>query len=66
MNSVGIEFTCICGNAKGWVKEDEITLPCPSCGKKYKGKYNKDKLTIDYEVVSGGEGVILTGGFYGH
>jgi len=46
MNST--EFTCKCGKMKGWVSDDgSVTKPCPQCGRKYKGRYNKKKLTIE-------------------
>jgi Zn finger protein HypA/HybF involved in hydrogenase expression len=47
ISQVAAEFTCICGKQKGWIYEDKETLPCPSCGRKYTGKYNADDLTID-------------------
>lgn len=46
MNSC--EFTCKCGKAKGWITEGEETKnPCPFCGRRYKGVYNAEDLTID-------------------
>lgn len=53
---ISTEFTCKCGAQKGWITESKTTQPCPNCGRKYTGKYNKRKLTIEaVEVLEGGE-----------
>ena len=46
-NGISREFTCKCGQQKGWISENTKTKPCPNCGRKYIGKYNQKKLTID-------------------
>lgn len=46
--SASSEFTCKCGKQKGWITDGEETVkPCPECGRKYKGVYNKKKYTIE-------------------
>ncbi len=47
------EFTCKCGKYICWITENETQrMPCPECGRTYKGIYNKNKLTIEaIEVV---------------
>ena len=50
------EFDCICGKQKGWITEGEETKnPCPSCGRKYKGVYDKKNFTIDAVELNKGE-----------
>ena len=45
MNSC--EFTCICGKTKGWITEgQEHPNPCPECGRRYRGEYDPENLTI--------------------
>lgn len=39
------EFSCKCGQT-GWIAEGEVTHHCPSCGRRYKGVYDKKKLII--------------------
>ena len=42
------EFLCKCGKLKGWITDGETKkIPCPACGRIYKGVYNKNNLTID-------------------
>lgn len=46
--SISSEFTCKCGRYKGWITDNETQkVPCPKCGRIYKGIYNKDSLTIE-------------------
>ena len=41
------EFTCKCGKQKGWITEGkENAIPCPKCGRKYRGEYDAKNLTI--------------------
>ena len=40
------EFTCFCGKQKGWISENQITAPCPHCGRIYKGSYSQQYLKI--------------------
>lgn len=49
--SVATSFTCKCGKCNGWIEEDQITLPCPNCGRVYKGRYCPKQLTILAEEV---------------
>lgn len=44
---ISSEFTCKCGQQKGWVTEGKTTLPCPNCGRKYKGVYSKKHFSIE-------------------
>lgn len=45
---ISANFTCLCGKQKGWITDGEIhRIPCPECGRVYKGKYNPKTLTID-------------------
>jgi len=47
-DKVSSEFTCRCGNQKGWITDGEVhPNPCPACNRRYKGKYNQKTLTID-------------------
>lgn len=46
-NGIGREFLCECKKQKGWISENQETEPCPNCGRKYIGRYNGEKLTID-------------------
>lgn len=48
---VDAEFNCKCGKQKGWISEGKKTSPCPICGRRYIGKYNKTKLTIDAKLI---------------
>lgn len=42
------EFTCKCGKQKGWITDGEVhKIPCPECGRVYRGQYNPKTLTID-------------------
>lgn len=42
------KFTCKCGKQKGWISDGQtLGFPCPHCGRKYRGKYNKENLSID-------------------
>ena len=46
--NISRSFICKCKKQKSWISDGEIKKePCPSCGRLYKGKYNKKKLTID-------------------
>jgi Zn finger protein HypA/HybF involved in hydrogenase expression len=47
-----VEFYCKCGR-HGWISEDEETIPCPDCGRRYVGVYNKKKLTIIAKQLKG-------------
>ncbi|MCK5138496.1 MAG: hypothetical protein KAQ85_01515 [Thermodesulfovibrionia bacterium] len=41
-------FICKCGKQTNWIEDGgKETKPCPSCGRKYKGKYNPKTLQID-------------------
>ena len=40
------EFTCLCRKQKGWISENQITAPCPHCGRIYKGSYSQQYLKI--------------------
>ena len=40
------EFTCLCGEQKSWIAENQITTPCPHCGRIYKGSYSQQYLKI--------------------
>lgn len=58
--SVSTEFTCPCGKAKAWITQDEeLPNPCPNCGRRFKGKYNPETLTIDAVVIEGSEPVFV-------
>ena len=46
------EFTCKCGKQKGWITENKITQPCPECGRKYIGYYDRKNLTITGKEVA--------------
>ncbi len=41
------EFICKCGNQKGWIADGEVKIPCPKCGRIYKGVHNNKKYTIE-------------------
>ena len=42
------EFICKCGEQMAWIADGKFTKkPCPECGRKYVGKYNRKTLTID-------------------
>ncbi len=45
-DEISSEFTCKCGKQKGWITENKETLPCPDCGRKYIGYYDKINFTI--------------------
>jgi hypothetical protein len=50
--STSCEFTCDCGKKKGWVTEGKVmNKACPECGRKYRGEYNSNTLTIDAVIV---------------
>lgn len=41
-------FLCKCEEQMGWISDSgEITSNCPSCGRRYIGRYNKKKLGIE-------------------
>ena len=40
------ELLCKCGKQKVWIIENKETQPCPECGRKYIGYYDKKNLTI--------------------
>ena len=40
------EFICKCEKQKGWITDGQITLPCPECGRVYKGVYDIKKYNI--------------------
>jgi len=45
---VSSEFTCKCGNQKGWITDGEAhSSPCPACNRRYRGQYNPKTCTID-------------------
>ena len=46
MCDISQEFTCKCGQCKGWITEGEKHSPCPVCCRVYVGIYNKKKLQI--------------------
>ena len=46
MGDIDAEFKCKCGQ-KGWISDGYTTEPCPNCGRKYIGKYNSKKYTIE-------------------
>lgn len=47
MGDVAVEFTCKCGKQKSWITEGEtLKNPCPECGRKYYGEYDRKNLTI--------------------
>ena len=51
--STSSEFTCKCGKNKGWITDNETKkVPCPECGRVYKGVYNKTNLTIEAVEIS--------------
>jgi len=41
-----VEFICKCGEQKGWIAHGEVKIPCPKCGRIYKGAYDNKKYTI--------------------
>ena len=42
------ETLCKCGKMKFWLTDGEVTNnPCPACGRKYLGKYNRKSLHIE-------------------
>lgn len=44
----GSTFTCKCGKTQGCIYEGlEKEEPCPECGRRYRGVYNRKKYTID-------------------
>ena len=43
---VSQEFTCICGKFKSWIGENQVSKPCPNCGRSYQGKYDKKNYQI--------------------
>ena len=45
------EFTCNCGKQRGWITDTSETSPCPKCGRRYRGVYSEDKLTIIAEEI---------------
>lgn len=46
--SVSQETICKCGKQKFWLcEETETPMPCPSCGRRYIGRYNPDTLMLD-------------------
>jgi hypothetical protein len=46
--STSTQFTCKCGKQQGWITDGEETkVPCPTCGRWYKGVYNSKDLCID-------------------
>lgn len=51
-NLVSSEFTCKCGEQKGWITENKITQPCPTCGRKYTGYYDNKNLTITAKEIT--------------
>jgi len=51
--SISTTFICKCKKQKGWITENRETKSCPNCGKKYIGKYNSKKLTIDAIEIKG-------------
>ncbi len=40
------EFLCKCGKQKAWIYDGQEVLPCPECGRKYRGVYDRKKYTI--------------------
>ena len=56
----GTEFTCLCEKQKGWVIDGCYTDYCPSCGRRYIGKYNEKTLQIDAICIGQEEGMIDT------
>ena len=47
MEKSSSSVNCKCGNT-GWIVEDEVSDPCPVCGRRY--EYKKDKKTKMYTV----------------
>jgi len=45
-SQVSSEFLCKCKKQKGWITEGEYTMPCPNCGRKYFGYYDRKNSTI--------------------
>jgi Zn finger protein HypA/HybF involved in hydrogenase expression len=37
---------CLCGKKETFITDGLETEPCPSCGRRYRGKYSKKKLQI--------------------
>jgi len=37
---------CKCGKEDGWVTMNEVTKPCPRCGRRYLGVYDRSSLGI--------------------
>jgi len=47
MGETSIEMTCICGKARTWIKAgEELKMPCPFCGRKYRAEYDPKELKI--------------------
>ena len=42
-----VEFTCKCRKNKACILEGVKTIPCPVCGRVYRGNYNKKKNIIE-------------------
>ena len=50
------EFTCKCGEKKGWIADGKVTeTSCPECGRSYEGVYNEKTLQIDAVEVEVGD-----------
>ena len=43
---VNQQFMCECGEQEGWVEDGKETVPCPKCGRIYKGRYSPVYLGI--------------------
>jgi len=51
---ISVEVICKCKKTKFWVSDGEETLySCPSCGRRYRGEYNSETLTIDAIEIEG-------------
>lgn len=59
MNSA--EFTCKCKKRMGWITENEVSEPCPECGRIYRGVYDFKNLTVEaVEIKKRGRGRVLS------
>lgn len=45
---IDVFITCKCGKQNIWIADATFTKkPCPECGRRYIGKYNRKTLTIE-------------------
>lgn len=51
-SSVSQQFRCQCGKAEAWISKNQETLPCPECGRRYRGRYDRDTCRIEAVLIT--------------